>query len=162
MSTTMGGLETTIHIPPGAISENATLVVKLGTTPPSPGTLRRVGDALDIELRTETGGSITEFLKPFTMTIGYGAEDVTGVNAELLALHYWNTAANQWQGIPTTVDVGNSQLNAVLDHLTLFAVLEGLPPTAVPAHTPTAVPPTAVPPTAVPTPAAYTIAGYVQ
>jgi formylglycine-generating enzyme required for sulfatase activity len=150
LSTTMGALETTIHIPPGAISENATLVVQLATAPPSSENFRRVGDVLDIQLHTEAGGSITEFLKPFTMTIGYRAEDVTEVNAELLALHYWNTDISQWQKISTTVDVGNSQLNAVLDHLTLFAVLEGLPtvPTATPTATPTAV--------------SYTISGYVQ
>jgi hypothetical protein len=177
LSTRLGAFETTIDIPPGAIRENATLVVQVATAPPSPGNLQLVGDVLDIKLHTETGVSITEFLKPFTMTIGYSAEDVTEVNVELLALHYWNIATNQWQEIPTAVDVGNSQLNAMLDHLTLFAVLEGLPavpptPTAVPPTptavppTPTAVPPTptAVPPTptAVPTAVSYTIAGYVQ
>ena len=50
LSTTMGALETTIHIPPGAISENATLVVQLVTTPPSSENLRLVGNMLDIEI----------------------------------------------------------------------------------------------------------------
>ena len=41
LSATLGSLETAIHIPTGAISENATLVVQVATAPPSPGNLRR-------------------------------------------------------------------------------------------------------------------------
>jgi hypothetical protein len=75
LSTRLGAFETTIDIPPGAIRENATLVVQVATAPPSPGNLQLVGDVLDIKLHTETGVSITEFLKPFTLH--FAAETAT-------------------------------------------------------------------------------------
>jgi hypothetical protein len=148
----IGALATRIDILPGAIGEDATLMVKLAVLPPQTSSSLMVGNALDIQLRTDGGGSITEFLQPFTLTVGYGAVELAGVNEGQMALHYWNTTASQWQPIATTVDAGSRQLTAVLDHLTVFGIVEESP-------TATAVPPTA---TAVPTHAAYTIAGYVQ
>ncbi len=103
----IGALATTIDIPPGAIGEDATLVVQLAALPPQAGSPLMVGDALDIQLRTDSDSTITSFLQPFTLTVAYGAADLAGVNESLLALHYWNTTASQWQPIATTVDAGS-------------------------------------------------------
>jgi hypothetical protein len=68
LSATLGSLETTIHIPLAPSARMPRWWCSSATAPPSSENFRRVGDVLDIQLHTETGGSITEFLKPFTMT----------------------------------------------------------------------------------------------
>ena len=75
-----------------------------------------------------TGEPITQFSQPFTLVIQYSDEDVFGIDESKLTLHYWSEQSQTWQDIPSLVDVEKNTLTSVLDHLTVFAMLEGIAP----------------------------------
>jgi uncharacterized repeat protein (TIGR01451 family) len=82
------------------------------------------GIAFDLKLYDSSGGEITTFAEPFTITIRYDEGKLpTGINENDLAVFYY--AGGQWQQIPETHitrDTANNTIAIQLDHLTEFAL----------------------------------------
>jgi hypothetical protein len=58
------------------------------------------------------------------MTIRYDDANMADMSEALLALYYWHDKAGYWITLPTVVDPDTNTLTVLLDHLTVFAVLE--------------------------------------
>ncbi len=116
-------------MPPGAVGTSAQMSVRVVESPPAVGGMQIAGAIFSITAVVEaTGEPITQFSQPFTLVIQYSDEDVFGIDESKLTLHYWSEQSQTWQDIPSLVDVEKNTLTSVLDHLTVFAMLEGIAP----------------------------------
>ena len=104
-------LQTTLTFPPGAVAEPVLVVL--------------LGQVFTIDATANDGSTVTHFNQPFTLVVTYTDAEVLGIDEETLTLHYWHEGEQRWVAIPTTVDAANNRLTATLDHLTIFAVLQG-------------------------------------
>ncbi|MFN8569150.1 MAG: ELWxxDGT repeat protein [Kouleothrix sp.] len=120
----------TITFPPGAVSEPITLTY---SAPAGPGHPLGGGDRLvrrfTLEAHTLSGQPVTQFLKPYTLVLGY--DDATlaalGVAEAGLNVAFWNGSA--WVDLlPCAgcgVDTVNNRVTIVLDHFTEFVLIGG-------------------------------------
>ena len=118
-------LQTTLTFPPGAVAEPVLVVVVPAVTPPATGGFQLLGQVFTIDATANDGSTVTHFNQPFTLVVTYTDAEVLGIDEETLTLHYWHEGEQRWVAIPTTVDAANNRLTATLDHLTIFAVLQG-------------------------------------
>ncbi|MEZ4736413.1 MAG: hypothetical protein R3E79_55715 [Caldilineaceae bacterium] len=118
-------LQTTLTFPAGAVEQAVVVVLAPAATPPATGGFQVLGQAFTISATAADGSPVTHFAKPFTLVITYSDAALQGIDEQTLTLHYWHEGEQRWIAIPTTVDVANHRLTATLDHLTLFAVLQG-------------------------------------
>jgi ABC-type cobalamin transport system ATPase subunit len=65
---------------------------------------------------------VTQFNKPYTMTLSYMPESLGFADESTLAIYQLVGAA--WQRVPTSqLDAAQDRVEATLDHLSRFAVL---------------------------------------
>jgi hypothetical protein len=125
----LGTLLTLLTMPPGAVDAPVQMNVRVLESPPAVGGLQVVGKIFSITaVREETGEPVTQFSRPFTLVIVYRDEEVSGIDESKLTLHYWSEESQAWKDIPSLVDLEGNTLTAVLDHLTVFAMIEGVAP----------------------------------
>ncbi|MDO9129481.1 MAG: MBG domain-containing protein, partial [Anaerolineales bacterium] len=156
ITATMVGLTTTLSFPPHTVSQPVTITIGLTASQPVPAGFQFLGQTFFVEAHGTDGTPVTTFSQTFTLTIHYNDTDVIGMDELDLKLCYWNVSTGAWQVIPATVDPDTNTLTAVLDHLTIFAVMGEIRYRPLPTGTPTATPtdtPTITPlPITVPTP----------
>ncbi len=92
--------------------------------PPSTGGLKLAGKVFAITAQTQNGAAVTQFKRSYMLVIEYSDADVAGIDESQLALHYWSDAQQDWIAVPGTIDAANNTFTVVLDHLTVFALLE--------------------------------------
>jgi hypothetical protein len=90
-----------------------------------------VGTVIEINITSTVDGSpITVPEEPITLTFGVGdinLSSIPGATTDDLGIFFWDVALGQWVEIPSTFDPETGQLVALLDHLTVFAVMGGDP-----------------------------------
>lgn len=112
----------TISFPPAAVSTPVTVTIEITDSHPVATGFRILGQAFSVQAHTGDGTPVTTFTHPFTLTVHYNDNDVTGFDEDSLKLYYWDYTPGEWKVIPTTVNTDTNTLAAVLDHLTKFAV----------------------------------------
>jgi PKD repeat protein len=117
-------LRVTFALPPGAVNESIRVTIKVTDSPPATKGFQVLNQIFTINAVTGSGAPVTQFAKPFTLTIRYTDTAIQGLDESQLTLHYWDETQHLWLAIPTTVDADNNTLTALLDHLTTFAVLQ--------------------------------------
>ena len=121
----MGNLDTVITVPPGAVSEPVQFAINPMVTLPPTGGFQMIGQGFEVTAMTTGGTPVTQFNQPITLVIHYTDADVAGIDESQLTLHYWDETQMVWVTVPGVVDIENNTLTVMLDHLTLFALLEG-------------------------------------
>ena len=96
----------------------------MADSPPATSGFQVLNQIFAIDAVTGNGTPVTQFTRPFILTIHYTDAAIQGLDESQLTLHYWHEAQQAWLAIPTTVDVDNNVLTVTLDHLTTFAVLQ--------------------------------------
>jgi len=120
----VGDLDTSLSVPPGAVSEPISLTMQSQAEAPPTGGFSVLGQSFAIEAHTLAGDPVTQFAQPLTIVVRYSDDDLDGQDEQGLQIHYWNEAQGQWVAIPTVVDAQANTLTAEVDHLTVFAVLQ--------------------------------------
>ena len=115
------GVTITLEFPPGAVVEPITVVVGIANGYTAPAGLGFLGSSFYIEAMDLDGNPVTDFVKPFTLTILYSDGHVVRIDEESLQLYIWLAEPGEWSAIPATLDTQANTLTAVLDHLTVFA-----------------------------------------
>ena len=78
---------------------------------------------------------ITKFNKPIRIQVSYAAPDVAGLNESKLELYYFDTTANQWVGLPSTVDTENKTVTASsVNHFSLYGLMAPASPSPPPTN----------------------------
>lgn len=119
---TLGDISLLIGFPGGAVSETLRLHSGISAGHPTPEGLRQIGNSFFIEAYGDAGGTVHQFLQPFTLTLSterVSHEDFHIFNPRLA---YWDEGKGAWESIPTVYDPATGLLTATLDHLTEFAV----------------------------------------
>jgi len=111
---------TVVAFPPGAVLTDTLITHTPVTLPPS---AMAVVDAFDLSAtQISDGVSVTSFLKPFTLTVGY-TDAGKGAAIEATLGLYWRDGDN-WTAIPSAeLDSAANVISTTLDHLTVFAVM---------------------------------------
>jgi hypothetical protein len=117
-----------ITFPPMAVTATTTLTYTLLPLPAHDlANFRFAGRAFTLEASDEQGRPVTNFERPFTMTIAYDGDDLFAAGAfpSELNLTYWDGA--NWQNILPCAgcsnDTDNRIVTVVIDHLSEFALL---------------------------------------
>jgi hypothetical protein len=135
---------TEITFPPGAVDGEATARHEEMTGPSAPPPAGTVPlRVFQLDVFDKDGRPITQFNHPYTLTVRYTPADldVYGVSdAQNLRLAYYDTETGAWVILPTTVNTADQTATALLDHLTEFALIGYIDPSAIPTATPTTVP----------------------
>ena len=72
----------------------------------------------------DLGPNGTTFSSPVTIVFGYDVTQVPhNINANNLALEYFNTQTNKWVPTDYTVDIQNHQITANISHFSLYAIM---------------------------------------
>ena len=98
---------------------NGTLTVTvLGQGPQAPNDLKLVGKYIKIDC------SIPEGLV-FTLKIYYSKTELntSKVNEDSLKIYYWNPSAEEWMPLPSFVNTNEGYVEALVTHLTYFALI---------------------------------------
>jgi hypothetical protein len=118
-----GGIR--LDFPASAVTTPVTVTYTRQDTPAQPvalgsNTLR----SFTLEAQTSDGQPVTQFQRPYTMTVGYAAADLMtlGLSEASLKLAFWDTTNSHWVTVPTNVDAVNHSVTANLDHFTEFAL----------------------------------------
>lgn len=134
--TTTEGTKAGVKIPSEAISANTAVVISpIAKTAPAvssivsavPANQQFVGGIVYDYTATfaGTGSSVTSFSKDLTLTFTYTDEQLKGLNASSIVVHYYDEIKKQWLALPTTVHTGLRTITATTNHLTRFALLIG-------------------------------------
>ena len=120
----LGSVTTILTFPPGAVNVPVQVAIGVVDIPPPTGGLKLAGKVFVITAQTQNGAAVTQFKLPYMLVIKYSDADVAGIDESQLALHYWSDAQGAWIAVPGTLDTANNTFTALLDHLTVFALLE--------------------------------------
>ena len=120
----LGSVTTILTFPPGAVDVPVQVAIGVVDIPPSTGGLKLAGNVFAITAQTQNGAAVTQFKRPYMLVIEYSDVDVAGIDERQLALHYWSDAQQDWIAVPGTIDAAHNTFTVVLDHLTVFALLE--------------------------------------
>ncbi len=117
-----------ITFPPSAVSQTVTVTYTQRSSPAEyTGSLLPAGNAFAFQAAEASGQPVTQFERPFTLTLHYTDDDWQrpGIPAEgNLNLYHWSAASSQWVMVPRiSHDTVANVLVASLDHLTEFALL---------------------------------------
>ncbi|MBI4305247.1 MAG: hypothetical protein HY678_02910, partial [Chloroflexi bacterium] len=110
-----------VRMPPGALSETAT--VEYRALVPMPSTSVQVFRQFDLTAHagTEPARPIRTFDAPLTLTLHYDDDEVRGLDYRTYTLAYFNETEDRWEPLPTEHDVANRVLTAQVDHFSIFA-----------------------------------------
>ncbi|MBI2953768.1 MAG: DUF11 domain-containing protein [Chloroflexi bacterium] len=121
--TSTGHTSTAVTFPPGAVTQTLTMTLTPTTTTNIPGEFRALGNSFVIEATDARDNAVTQFSKPFTITVRYNKTDVAGILEASLKIYFFNVSNGRWEALPTTVDTVNNIMMARVNHLTLFTVM---------------------------------------
>jgi hypothetical protein len=119
------GLDTAITFPSGASETPIEVTIEQVIEPPATGAFQLLGQVLSITALDPAQNPVTNFDSFFTIVIHYEEEQLVGLLEENLMLYYWHSAEERWIPVTGVVDTEANTLTAILDHLTIFAVLDG-------------------------------------
>ena len=121
----------TLDIPANTLDKNVTVTLNpapvLPAVPVSQTSLKATGVGVEI---TPSDTSVT-YKKPMTISLGYTAGDITGLDETSLVVGVYNAANSQWEVLPSVVDAANNIVTATTVHLSLFQVLQSKAPAAL-------------------------------
>ena len=133
VSNQIGVLDINVQFPPGAVSGATTVTLAqadVESAPPQ--NVQFMGSSFGLSADEESGGPITTFDQPLTLTINYGSipegtsnrgrtskEDRTQ-----LSLYSWQAADGSWQAYPTEVDTEQKILIATVTEIGTWVVGE--------------------------------------
>jgi hypothetical protein len=117
-----------VTFPPAAVGQTTTVTYTQRLAPAEyTGALLFAGNAFALQAARASGQPVTQFERPFTLTLHYTDADwrQPGIPAEdNLNLYHWSAASSQWLLVPRlSQDTAANALVASLDHLTEFALL---------------------------------------
>lgn len=120
------GLTTTVHVPPGAVSETIVLLYTPVATVTASADFVFAGHAFDLDAYQENGEPLPGlvFSVPATVTIHYSEADVTGINETALLLARWQDST--WVDAacgPYDRHPDQNWLATPICHLSRFALL---------------------------------------
>ncbi|MBN2407128.1 MAG: hypothetical protein JXJ19_05475 [Elusimicrobia bacterium] len=109
-----------IEVPEAAFSKDVTMTVKIIDVPrPDRDTLKKTDIGIDISVSGDL-----QPLKEITLTINYRDEDIEGLEEDKLAVCRYDSLNRRWIPLPTTVYASKNYMEAKLDHLSKFGVLQ--------------------------------------
>jgi hypothetical protein len=128
--------EVTLAVPPGAVQEDVSLTY---LPLPLPAVSPTAGQALLIPVASfsltaerNDGTFVTQFVHPLIITVKFDPSGLTPDQVDRLAIYFFRDSTRQWESLPTVIDVSRSTATATVDHFTLFALFEAVPPEATP------------------------------
>jgi hypothetical protein len=122
---------TVVSFPAGADSHEISATLTKAQ-PVSTGELAGIGHFFHLTaVISGTTTLVTQFDKPFTITVDYKDVETDAVQESSLGLYTWD--GSRWTREPSgSLDAAGNRLTAALDHLTLFAILGQPKPVSVP------------------------------
>ena len=118
--------ECTITFPKGAITDNATMVLKEGDTMPENTYAVGVSSFYSFSLQNQAGETISaKFDEPVTLQINYRDMNLPqGYNEEDLGVYWYNDETGNWEKLERAwVDSNSKTLTAVLSHFSEYQVM---------------------------------------
>ncbi len=116
------GVTVSLIFPPGAVDEAVLVKVEQVLNPSSLDWAQVAGHSFQITALTLSGSPVATFDPPFSLIVTYAnlplGDDVPPF------LYYWNEGAGAWEKILAIHNPATHTLTAVLDHLTIFAVMQ--------------------------------------
>ncbi len=79
--------------------------------------------------------TVHQFLKPITLTYNYSTADLTNITENFLSFYYFNELTNQWEIMPTALDLINHIATTQTTHFSHFALMGELKDTTSPTTT---------------------------
>jgi hypothetical protein len=81
--------------------------------------------SFSLEAQTSDGQPVTQFQRPYTMTVGYSMPNLAALDMSdaSLKLAFWDTTNSHWITVPTNIDTVNHSVTASLDHFTEFVLM---------------------------------------
>lgn len=125
--------QVTASFPPGAVGSPTTLTFTQQTAPQhAPGSFLFANSSFRLEALDALGQPVTTFSKAYTLTVTYKDTDwqSSGIKSEdSLSLYWWD--GSQWANLlpcsGCSHDPVNNQFSILIDHLSEFALLGGIP-----------------------------------
>jgi len=109
------------------VSAELSIVVSNVTQPegvdPPPGTFKLVGNYLQITVSNES----VEVNATIRMYYTLEQLEASGLDESTLKIHYWNTTLGEWVAVESHVNTEEKYVWAVVDHLSLWALLGSSP-----------------------------------
>jgi len=116
--------KTTVSFPPGAVEAKAdvTLVPAVESSlENNTGAFKAAGKFLTLTARIGQT-NVTSVSRPYTISVGYTAADVVGIDESSLGIYWWN--GTDWvKEASSTVDTASKTVSAAINHLSSFALL---------------------------------------
>lgn len=111
-----------VNFPEGVTNEN--LILKIISTPLQriSDLLRSIGPSVEISTEDAMGNEITNFNKPFSLTMDFSDLDLSKIIVGTLSI-YSTSDGIDWVKEDTVVDLENKKAAAQVNHLTLFALM---------------------------------------
>ncbi|MBN2407127.1 MAG: T9SS type A sorting domain-containing protein [Elusimicrobia bacterium] len=109
-----------VEVPAHTFSRNVTMTVKTaGVRSENRENLRRSDICIDIDV---TGNE--QPMKEITLRVHYRSEDIEGLDEAKLRICRYDDSNSRWIPLPTTVYASRNYMEATIDHLSQFGVLE--------------------------------------
>ncbi len=109
-----------LHISLTKVSGKLSIVASNVTLPegvdPQPGTLKLIGDYMQITVSNESVAVNA------TIRMYYTDEQIKGLDENSLALYYWDANASEWVAVSSHVNTEENYVWAVVDHFSLWAI----------------------------------------
>lgn len=106
----------------GATDQNLTVDMQMAPVAKPSNLLESIGATLVATAKNASGQFVEEFTKPYTISIDFGAFDLSTLNLATISIHSSEDGVN-WQKENTIVDLENEKATAQLNHLSYFALM---------------------------------------
>lgn len=116
------GLDLHLVFPGGAAVTPLHVVVSEGAETDEVNLFGVVGHAVTINAYQVDGTPVSNFAKPFVLTVQYNPALLGGGDESQLTLAFWDVTNKHWVDVVATLDSNANTLSVELDHLTTFAV----------------------------------------
>lgn len=116
------GVTVSMAFLPGSVDEDVQVTIEQTDDPSDGFGFQVAGHIFKITARTLSGNPVTTFDPPFYLVVRYDSLPL-GLDTPP-ALTFWQENKKIWVDIPTVHNQVNHTLTAVLDHLTIFAVIQ--------------------------------------
>ncbi len=97
------------------------------------GKIKSVMPSVFLNAFDNLGQEISQFNQPITLTYDYSNADLTNMNEDSLGIYWYNEWNNQWESLPSSVDLVNKKVFAQTTHFSQFSLMgevkDLIPPT---------------------------------
>ncbi len=111
-----------INFPEGATNRNLILEIISAPIQRISDLLRSIGPTIEVTAEDLSGNEVTNFNKPFSLTIDFSDLDLSRITLETLSI-YSTSDGIDWVKEDTEVDLENKKASAEINHLTRFALV---------------------------------------